>query len=56
MRIFFAGAAHDVTGSQHLLEFNGTHLLLDCGMNQGRREKSRQRNTSSWIDFFFLPS
>ncbi len=31
MRIFFAGAARDVTGSQHLLEFNGTRLLLDCG-------------------------
>jgi metallo-beta-lactamase family protein len=44
MRILFAGAARDVTGSQHLLEFKGTRLLLDCGVNQGRRKESCQRN------------
>jgi len=44
MRIFFAGAARSVTGSQHLLEFNGTRLLLDCGLYQGRRKESNERN------------
>ena len=44
MRIFFAGAARGVTGSQHLLEFNGTRLLLDCGLYQGRRKESNERN------------
>ena len=44
MRIFFAGAARTVTGTQHLLEFDGTRLLLDCGLYQGRRQESSERN------------
>ncbi len=44
MRIFFAGAARTVTGTQHLLEFNGTRLLLDCGLYQGHRKEANQRN------------
>ncbi|MEK6716640.1 MAG: MBL fold metallo-hydrolase [candidate division NC10 bacterium] len=44
MRIFFAGAARTATGSQHLLEFNGTRLLLDCGLYQGRRQEATERN------------
>ncbi|MGH7812308.1 MAG: MBL fold metallo-hydrolase, partial [Candidatus Binatia bacterium] len=44
MRINFHGAAHTVTGSQHLLEINGHRLLLDCGLFQGKRSESYARN------------
>ncbi len=44
MRINFHGAAHTVTGSQHLLEINGSKLLLDCGLYQGKRAETYERN------------
>ncbi len=44
MRISFHGAAHTVTGSQHLLEINGHRLLLDCGLYQGKRQETYARN------------
>ncbi|MBI3174587.1 MAG: MBL fold metallo-hydrolase [Chloroflexi bacterium] len=50
MRIFFHGAAHTVTGSQHLLEINGSRLLLDCGLYQGRREETYARNLNFPFD------
>ncbi len=35
MIIEFLGAAHEVTGSCHYMEVAGTHILVDCGMQQG---------------------
>lgn len=40
MKIHFCGADGTTTGSQHLLEVNGSKILLDCGMYQGRREEA----------------
>jgi metallo-beta-lactamase family protein len=50
MKITFHGAAQTVTGSQHLLEVNGHRILLDCGLYQGRRKESEQRNRNLPFD------
>ena len=42
--VTFWGAAQMVTGSMHLLEAGNAKVLLDCGLHQGRRDESRQRN------------
>lgn len=44
MRLTFHGAAQEVTGSMHLLEVNGQRILLDCGLYQGRRGDTYERN------------
>jgi metallo-beta-lactamase family protein len=44
MHIQFHGAVRTVTGSQHLIQINGRQILLDCGLYQGSRQKSYERN------------
>jgi len=44
LEITFAGAAREVTGSCHLLRVNGHTIALDCGMFQGRRQESAEKN------------
>ncbi len=51
MRVHFLGAARTTTGSLYLLELNGDRLLLECGLFQGRRGESIERNRN----FPFLP-
>ena len=36
IKLHFIGAAHDVTGSCHMLEIDGKFYMLDRGMEQGR--------------------
>jgi len=44
MKLTFWGAAGAVTGSMHLVEAAGKRLLLDCGLNQGRRKEADRKN------------
>jgi metallo-beta-lactamase family protein len=45
LKITFWGAAKTVTGSMHLVEANGSKILLDCGLYQGHREESKKLNS-----------
>jgi metallo-beta-lactamase family protein len=38
------GAARNVTGSRHLLKSGRARVLLDCGLFQGHRKESNERN------------
>ena len=44
MKLTFWGAAGAVTGSMHLVETGGKRILLDCGLNQGKRKESDDKN------------
>src|SRR6516165_8184063 len=50
MRIHFYGATRTTTGSLYLLEINGQRLLLECGLFQGRRGESVERNRTFPFD------
>ena len=41
IKLKFLGAAQNVTGSRHLLEANGTKILVDCGLYQERQFRAR---------------
>ncbi|MDC0268234.1 MBL fold metallo-hydrolase [bacterium] len=44
MRVQFIGATRTTTGSTYLFEVNGDKILLECGLYQGRREETIERN------------
>lgn len=51
IKMQFLGAAQNVTGSRHLIEINGTKILIDCGIYQER--DFRHRN---WDPFPIPPA
>jgi metallo-beta-lactamase family protein len=44
MQIHFMGATRTTTGSMYLFELNGHRWLLECGLYQGKREETMERN------------
>jgi len=46
----FLGAAQAVTGSKHLLRTSRASVLLDCGLFQGRRRDTLQKNRDMPLD------
>ncbi|MBM9603256.1 MBL fold metallo-hydrolase RNA specificity domain-containing protein [Desulfopila inferna] len=44
MHITFLGAVREVTGSMHMITTQNDHILLDCGMFQGRRKEAAEKN------------
>jgi len=44
MQIHFFGATRTTTGSMYLFEVNQQQVLLECGLFQGKREESIERN------------
>jgi metallo-beta-lactamase family protein len=50
MDVTFLGAAQTVTGSMHLVRLGKISILLDCGLFQGRRRESFERNRNLPFD------
>jgi metallo-beta-lactamase family protein len=50
MEIEFVGAAQTVTGSKHVVRTKHATVLLDCGLFQGKRSESIEKNRSLGID------
>ncbi|MFO7913649.1 MAG: MBL fold metallo-hydrolase [Desulfotignum sp.] len=50
MECQFLGAAGEVTGSMHLLDAGKDQILMDCGMFQGRRKQSDEKNRQFPVD------
>ncbi len=44
MNVTFYGAVREVTGSMHLLTTENDRVLMDCGMFQGRRKETAEKN------------
>lgn len=50
MNVSFHGAAREVTGSCHLIEHDGSKILLDCGMIQGGKERHKRNRDPFGFD------
>ena len=44
MHVQFIGATRTTTGSMYLFQVNGEKILMECGLYQGRRDETLERN------------
>ncbi len=49
-QLYSWGAAEEVTGSKHFLQFRDQHLMVDCGAFQGKREEADAKNRNWSFD------
>lgn len=59
MKIEFYGAIREVTGSKFIIEARENRILVECGLFQGRRKKTEEKNRNipfdvNEIDFMIL--
>ena len=54
MKITFIGAAHEVTGSLHVLEACGLNVFVDCGMEQGINKFENAESPVSYADVDYV--
>ncbi len=50
MKLRSYGAVREVTGSMHMVISNNDKILLDCGMFQGKRKESDEKNRDMQIN------
>ena len=50
IKLISHGAAREVTGTCHEIRIDDKHILLDCGMFQGKRQESTVKNASFNFD------
>jgi len=50
LKIEFYGATKEVTGSKFILSTNGTKILVECGLFQGRRKEAEKKNREFLFD------
>ena len=50
MKVKFCGATRTTTGSMFLLKVNDQKILLECGLYQGKRSESNDRNKNFPFD------